>query len=64
MTTDDRLNQEREREEAEYEEPGHQLTKDTPGLDKTSARSVAGPEVETEGEGDLEFDDTSDRTKK
>jgi hypothetical protein len=58
MATDDRLQQEREREEAEFEEPGHALTKDTPGLDKKTASSVAGPDVETEGEGDIEFEDS------
>jgi hypothetical protein len=58
MTTDDRLRQEREREEAEYEEPGHELTKDTPGLDDKPARSVAGPDVEVEGEGDIEFEES------
>jgi hypothetical protein len=56
MATDDRLQQEREREEAEFEAPGHALTKDTPGLDQKTARDVAGPDVEVEGEGDVEFE--------
>jgi hypothetical protein len=55
MATDDRVNQEREREEAEFGEPGHALTKDTPGLDKKTAREVAGPDAP--GEGDVEFDE-------
>lgn len=55
MTTDDRQQREREREEAEYEEPGHELTKDTPGLDAVPAREVAGPDAP--GDGDLEFED-------
>jgi hypothetical protein len=55
MTTDDRLNQEREREQAEFDEPGHALTKDTPGLDIKTARDVAGPDAP--GEGDVEFDE-------
>ena len=55
MANDDRVQQEREREEAEFEEPGHALTKDTPGLDKKTAREVAGPDAP--GEGDVEFDE-------
>jgi hypothetical protein len=53
--TDERVKREREREEAEYEEPGHELTKDTPGLDDTPARKIAGPDAA--GEGDVEFED-------
>jgi hypothetical protein len=56
MTDDKRIQQEREREEAEYDEPGHQLGKDTPGLDEVPARKVAGPDAP--GEGDVQFDDT------
>ena len=55
MTQDDRIEQERRREEAEYEEPGHALTKDTPGLDKQPASAVAGPDAP--GKGDVEFDE-------
>jgi hypothetical protein len=55
MAKDDRIEQERKREEAEYEEPGHALTKDTPGLDAKLAREVAGPDAP--GEGDVEFDE-------
>jgi hypothetical protein len=55
MATDDRIDKERKREEAEYEEPGHALTKDTPGLDARPARTVAGPDAP--GEGDVEFDE-------
>ena len=55
MATDDRIDQERMREEAEFEEPGHALTKDTPGLDKKTASDVAGPDAP--GEGDVEFDE-------
>jgi hypothetical protein len=56
MTDDQRIQQEREREEKEYEEPGHELTKDTPGLDETPARKIAGPDAP--GKGDIEFEDT------
>ena len=56
MSTDDRLQRERKREEAEYGEPGHELTKDTPGLGDVHARDVAGPDAP--GEGDLEFEET------
>ena len=55
MATDDRIDQERKREEAEFEEPGHALTKDTPGLDEKTASDVAGPDAP--GEGDVEFDE-------
>ena len=55
MATDDRIEQERKREEAEFEEPGHALTKDTPGLDAKTAREVAGPDAPSEG--DVEFDE-------
>jgi hypothetical protein len=55
MTQDDRIEKERAKEEAEYEAPGHALTKDTPGLDEQSAREVAGPDAP--GEGDVEFDE-------
>jgi hypothetical protein len=55
MAQDDRIGKERAREEAEYEEPGHALTKDTPGLDEQPARSVAGPDAP--GEGEVEFDE-------
>ena len=55
MANDDRVKQEREREEAEFEEPGHALTKDTPGLDSKTARDVAGPGSASEG--DVEFDE-------
>jgi hypothetical protein len=55
MATDDRIEQERKREEAEFEEPGHALTKDTPGLDAKTARDVAGPDAPSEG--DVEFDE-------
>jgi hypothetical protein len=57
MTDDQRIQQEREREEREYAEPGHELTKDTPGLDATPARKIAGPDAP--GKGDIEFDDTA-----
>jgi hypothetical protein len=57
MTQDDRIEKERAREEAEYEEPGHALTKDTPGLDEQPAREVAGPDAP--GEGDVEFEEGS-----
>ena len=56
MATDDRIDKERKREEAEFEEPGHALTKDTPGLDKKTASDVAGPDAPDEG--DVEFDDS------
>jgi hypothetical protein len=56
MTQDDRIDKERAREEAEYEEPGHALTKDTPGLDEQPAREVAGPDAP--GEGDVEFEES------
>jgi hypothetical protein len=55
MAKDDRIEQERAREEAEFEEPGHALTKDTPGLDARPARTVAGPDAP--GEGEVEFDE-------
>jgi hypothetical protein len=55
MAKDDRIEQERAREEAEFEEPGHALTKDTPGLDDKTAREVAGPDAPAEG--DVEFDE-------
>jgi hypothetical protein len=55
MSTDDRVQRERKREEAEYEEPGHELTKDTPGLDDVPARKIAGPDAPSEG--DLEFEE-------
>src|SRR2546423_6300675 len=55
MAKDDRVEQERAREEAEFEEPGHALTKDTPGLDAKTAREVAGPDAP--GEGDVDFDE-------
>ena len=55
MAKDDRVEQERAREEAEFEEPGHALTKDTPGLDAKTAREVAGPDAQ--GEGDVDFDE-------
>jgi hypothetical protein len=55
MTQDDRVEKERAREEAEFEEPGHALTKDTPGLDNPTARAVAGPDAP--GEGEVEFDE-------
>jgi hypothetical protein len=55
MATDDRIEKERAREEAEFEEPGHALTKDTPGLDEKPARTVAGPDAP--GEGEVEFDE-------
>src|SRR5438046_9991600 len=56
MAKDDRVEQERAREEAEFEEPGHALTKDTPGLDAKTAREVAGPDAP--GEGDVDFDES------
>src|SRR5438034_10210173 len=55
MAKDDRVEQERAREEAEFEEPGHALTKDTPGLDAKTAREVAGPDAP--GKGDVDFDE-------
>src|SRR5436190_22474510 len=55
MAKDDRVEQERAREEAEFEEPGHALTKDTPGLDAKTAREVAGPDAP--GEGEVEFEE-------
>ena len=57
MAKDDRVEQERAREEAEFEEPGHALTKDTPGLDAKTAREVAGPDAP--GEGDVDFEGES-----
>jgi hypothetical protein len=57
MATDDRIEKARAREEAEFEEPGHALTKDTPGLDEQPARAVAGPDAP--GEGEVEFDEGS-----
>jgi len=59
MAKDDRIQREREREEAEFDEPGHALTKDTPGLDKKTAREVAGPDAPSEG--DVEFDEVQPR---
>jgi hypothetical protein len=50
MTSDDQVERERKRQEAEYEEPGHELTKQTPGLDDETPEEPLGEGVLERGE--------------